>query len=59
MIQPILNKTNDKIQKSPPTVNEAKTWLVGLNEIQVSYDVVNLYLSVPEDKAVNAIIEIS
>ena len=37
--------------------NEAKTWKISPTEIQVSYDVVNLYPSVPLDKAIDVIVE--
>ena len=38
-------------------VNEAKPWKISPTDIQVSYDVVNLYLSVPLDKAIDVIVE--
>ena len=38
-------------------MNEAKTWKTSPTEIQVSYDVVNLYPSVPFDKAIDVIVE--
>ena len=33
-------------------VNEAATWETSQEKIQVSYDVINLYLSIPIDKAI-------
>ncbi|XP_065667657.1 uncharacterized protein LOC136087953 [Hydra vulgaris] len=39
-------------------VNDAKEWKIDPNEIQVSFDVVNLYPSVPIDKAIPVIISI-
>ena len=51
-IQPTLNKSKYKI-----TINEAKNWLVKRNEIQVSYDIINLYPSVPINKALDVLID--
>ena len=39
-------------------MEEAKEWSISSNEIQTSFDVVNLYPSVPIDEAVAVIIEI-
>ena len=47
VIQPTLNKSNNKIRNSTSFVQEAKDWKIEPTEIQVSYDVVNLYPSVP------------
>ena len=57
IIQPTLNKSQHKIKKTVGFVNEAKTWKISPTEIQVSYGVVNLYPSVPLDKAVDVIVE--
>ena len=38
-------------------VNEAKDWLVKIEEVQVSYDIVNLYPSVPINKALGVLID--
>ena len=57
IIQPTLNKRQHKIKNSVEFVNEAKTWTISPTEIQVSYDVVNLYPSVPLDKAIDVIVE--
>ena len=51
LIQPTLNKSNYKIPNSSPFVKEVKIWLVKRNEVQVSYDIINLYPSVPINKA--------
>ena len=56
-IQPTLNKSQNKIKNSVEFVNEAKTWKISPTEIQVSYDVVNLYPSIPLDKAIDVIVE--
>ena len=39
-------------------MEEAKEWNISPNEIQISFDIVNLYLSVPIDEAVSVIIEV-
>ena len=52
IIQPTLNKNNNKVQNSTSFVYEAKVWEIEPTEIQVSYDVVYLYLSVPLDKSI-------
>ena len=57
IIQPALNNSQHKIKNSVEFVNEAKTWKLSPTDIQVSYDVVNLYPSVPLDKAINIIVE--
>ena len=51
-IQPTLNKSKYKI-----TRNEAKNWLVKRNEIKVSYNNINLYTSVPINKALDVLID--
>ena len=55
-IQPTLNKSQHKIKNSVDFFNEAKTWKISPTEIQVSYDVVDLYQSVPLDKAIDVIV---
>ena len=57
IIQLTLIKGQYKIKNSVEFVNEAKTWKISSNEIQVSYDVINLYPSVPFDKPVDVIVE--
>ena len=57
IIQPTLNKNSNKIQKSTSFVHGPKEWKIGPTEIQVSYDVVNLYTSVPLDRSVQVIVE--
>ena len=52
IIQPTLNKSNNKIQNSASFVHEAKNWKIELTEIQVPYVVVNLYPSVPLDRSI-------
>ena len=57
IIQPTLNKSNNKIQNSTSFVHEAKDWKIEPTEIQVSYDVVNLYPSAPLHRSVQVIVE--
>ena len=57
LIQPTLNKSEHRVINSSSFVNEAKTWVINQNEIQVSYDVVNLYPSVPLDKAIPTMLD--
>ena len=57
IIQPTLNKSQHKIKNSVEFVNKAKAWKISPTEIQVSYDVVNLYPSVPLGKAIDVIVE--
>ena len=51
LIQTNLNKSKCKITNSSPFVDEAKNWLVKRDEVQASYDIVNLYPSIPISKA--------
>ena len=57
IIQLTLNKSQHKIKNSVEFVNEAEIWKISPTEIQVSYDVVNLYPSIPLDKAIDVIVE--
>ena len=49
IIQLTLNKNKHRIINSSSFVNEATTWETTQEEIQVSYDVTNLYPSMPID----------
>ena len=53
IIQPTLNKNINHVINSYTFVKEAKTWEIHQDEVQVSYDVVNLHPSVPVDRAIN------
>ena len=55
--QPTLNKNKYKITNSLPFVNETKNLLVKRDEVQVSYDIVNVYPSVPINKALDVLID--
>ena len=57
IIQPTLNKSSNKIQNSTSFVHKAKTWEIEPAETQVSYDVVNLYSSIPLDRSIQVIVE--
>ena len=57
IIQPTLNKNHHKVKNSRSFVSQAQTWKIEPDEIQVSYDVTNLYPSIPIDKAIDAIIQ--
>ena len=56
IIQPNLNKNKHRVLNSSSFVEQAKEWNISPNEIQTSFDVVNLYPSVPIDEAIAVII---
>ena len=58
IIQRTLNKNKHRVLNSYSFVEEAKEWNISPNEIQTSFDLVNLYSSVPLDEAAAVIIEI-
>ena len=58
IIQPTLNKNKTRLKNSQTFVQNSETWLIEEDEVQVSYDVVNLYPSVPVKEAINIIIQI-
>ena len=57
-IQHILNKNETCLKNSQSFVNEAKNWNISTDEVQVSYDVVNRYPSVPLNEATCVILDI-
>ena len=57
IIQPTLNKNINHVINSYTFVKEAKTWEIHQDEVQVSYDVVNLHPSVPVDRAINVLMD--
>ena len=57
IIQPTLNKNKHRVINWSSFVNEAATWETTQEEIQVSYDVINLYPSIPIDKAITVLID--
>ena len=58
IIQPTLNKNETRLKNSRTFADTAKTWPIHAEEVQVSYDVVNLYPSVPTKEATGIIIQI-
>ena len=58
IIQNTLNKNDSRLINSTSFVTKAKTWKISPNEVQVSYDVVNLYPSVPIREATQVILEV-
>ena len=56
VIQPLL-RNDVTIKNSTEFVEEAKTWYISPREIQVSYDVVAMYPSVPIGKAINVMMD--
>lgn len=52
IIQPIPKESENNIKDSSKFINEAKEWPIGPKELQTSYDVINLNLSVPLDKVI-------
>ena len=57
-IKHILNRNETRLKNSQSFVNEAKNWNISTDEVQVSYDVVNLYPSVPLNEATSVILDI-
>ena len=57
LIQPILAQNEHFLKNSTSFVTKASTWKISPDEIQVSYDVVALYPSVPIKKAINVMID--
>ena len=57
IIQSTLNKNIHRVINSYTFVQEAKTWEIYQNEVQVPYDVVNLYPLAPVDKAIDVLID--
>ncbi|XP_065643064.1 uncharacterized protein LOC136074653 [Hydra vulgaris] len=58
IIQPTLNKNKSRPMNSNSFVNEAKQWIIDPNKVQVSFDIVNLYPSIPIDEAILVIIDV-
>ena len=57
IIQPTLKKNHRKVKNSRSFVSQAQTWKTEPDEMQVSYDVTNLYPSIHIDKAIDVIIQ--
>ena len=57
IIQPLLKRNETRLKNSSTFVDLSKTWTIDPNEVQVSFDVVNLYPSVPIKKAIDIVAE--
>ena len=57
IIQPTLSKNRHKVKNSKSFVWQAQTWKIEPDQMQVSYDVTNLYPSIPIDKAIDVILQ--
>ena len=57
IIQATLNKNQHKVKNSKSFVSQAQTWKIEPDEIQVSYDVTNLYPSIPINKVIDVILQ--
>jgi hypothetical protein len=55
LIQPTLNKNKTRIKNTQSFVSEAKLWEIDPMEIQVSFDVQNLYPSIPISKSIKVV----
>ena len=55
IVQPTLSQNQHKNSKS--FASQAETWKIEPDEIQVSYDVTNLYPSIPINKAIDVILQ--
>ena len=58
LIQPTLNKNETRLKNSQTFVEKSKEWIIDPTEVQVSFDVVNLYPSVPIKVAIDVITQI-
>ena len=58
IIQPTLNKNPSRLKNSAAFIGMAKNWEISATEVQVSYDVVNLYPSIPLKRATDVIIDL-
>ena len=57
-IQHTLNKNKTRLKNSTSFVKDAKIWNISPDEVQVSYDVENLYPSVPLEEATIVILDL-
>ena len=55
IIQPLLNKNETRLKNSSTFVDTSKNWTIDPDEVQVSFDVVNLYPSVPIKQAIDIV----
>ena len=57
LLQPTLNKNLTRVKNSSTFAEEARDWNISANEVQVSYDVVNLYPSVPISRSIDVVMD--
>ena len=57
LLQPTLNKNLTRVKNSSTFAEEAKSLDISADEVQVSYDVVNLYPSVPIDRSIDVVMD--
>ncbi|XP_065682407.1 uncharacterized protein LOC136095590 [Hydra vulgaris] len=57
IIQPVLNENLTRLKNSFDFIKKAESWKIDNDEVQVSFDVVNLYPSVPLKEATLVLIE--
>ncbi|XP_065639682.1 uncharacterized protein LOC136072401 [Hydra vulgaris] len=57
IIQPVLNENMTRLKNSFDFIKKAESWKIDNDELQVSFDVVNLYPSVPLKEATLVLIE--
>ena len=58
LLQPTLNKNLTRVKNSTSFAEEAREWSIAEDEIQVSYDVVNLYPSVPIGRSIKVVMDL-
>ena len=58
LIQPTLNNNDTRLCNSATFVRKSREWNISPEEVQVSYDVINLYPSVPLGEATNVILDL-
>ena len=57
LLQPTLNRNLTRVKNSSTFAEEARSWDISANEVQVSYDVVNLYPSVPIGRSIDVVMD--
>ena len=57
IIQPVLNKNKTRLKNSFDFISKAKSWNIDKDKVQVSFDIVNLYLSIPLKEATLILID--
>ena len=58
LLQPTLNKNLTRVKNSTSFTDEAREWSIAEDEVQVSYDVVNLYPSVPIGRSIEVVMDL-